>query len=517
MLRPAPMVLIAVLLVLTASAAAALDPTWVRTHVTGSELSPRGLAVDEDGGIYTLSAIGSGSASDLLVTKFDDAGELVWETIYAGPEGQDVALDVVLAADQASLYAVGRSSVPGFGNSDYAIIKYDAATGVETWRRFYNGPASGIDDPRAVAATPDGGVVVTGGVWNDDERTDYGTVKFDAAGDQVWEAIFGDNGPFLFNDDRGTDIIVTGDGDVVVSGTTRPAASGNDVVTFRYDGETGAVEWMSRYSTSANESVNDLALTPKGDVIVFGTDPFGLDRRWLVVRYDGVTGEEQWTRLYDPGWDEGVAQVVVDADGDVYVTGSTDPDGDDSNFNENLVVIALDGGTGTVRWVDEFGGSGTAEADFGRDLILDDAGHLYVVGSTRTDAYVPTAFDADALIIKYDTTDGARLDIAVVDTTEAGGMVRTDSFHRIRADGHGNLFTSGLSDGDVFVEPRLLVAGFMIGTVPGDVDGDGAVGFADLLAVLSAWGPCPGCAADLNGDEMVDFIDLLIVLSGWTS
>ncbi|MBX3374275.1 MAG: DNRLRE domain-containing protein [Phycisphaeraceae bacterium] len=57
--------------------------------------------------------------------------------------------------------------------------------------------------------------------------------------------------------------------------------------------------------------------------------------------------------------------------------------------------------------------------------------------------------------------------------------------------------------------------------VPGDINGDGTVDFADLLLVLSAWGPCPGdphhdpCPADLTGDGTVDFADLLIVLANW--
>jgi hypothetical protein len=49
----------------------------------------------------------------------------------------------------------------------------------------------------------------------------------------------------------------------------------------------------------------------------------------------------------------------------------------------------------------------------------------------------------------------------------------------------------------------------------GDVDGNGDVGFDDLLAVLASWGPCPGCPADLNCDDVVDFDDLLTVLAAW--
>jgi len=51
----------------------------------------------------------------------------------------------------------------------------------------------------------------------------------------------------------------------------------------------------------------------------------------------------------------------------------------------------------------------------------------------------------------------------------------------------------------------------------GDVDGNGAVDFSDLLIVLSNWGPCGDpCPADVDGDGNVGFEDLLAVLSGWS-
>jgi hypothetical protein len=54
--------------------------------------------------------------------------------------------------------------------------------------------------------------------------------------------------------------------------------------------------------------------------------------------------------------------------------------------------------------------------------------------------------------------------------------------------------------------------------VDGDLDGDCAVGFSDLLALLSAWGPCPDprhCPADLDDDDIVGFGDLLVLLTNW--
>lgn len=52
--------------------------------------------------------------------------------------------------------------------------------------------------------------------------------------------------------------------------------------------------------------------------------------------------------------------------------------------------------------------------------------------------------------------------------------------------------------------------------IPGDVNGDGFVDFADALEILASWGPCPGCPADLDGSGTVDFLDLLEVLSNWS-
>lgn len=52
--------------------------------------------------------------------------------------------------------------------------------------------------------------------------------------------------------------------------------------------------------------------------------------------------------------------------------------------------------------------------------------------------------------------------------------------------------------------------------VPGDVNGDGAATYQDLLLILGAWGPCSTpCATDLDGDGVTGYQDLLVVLANW--
>lgn len=50
----------------------------------------------------------------------------------------------------------------------------------------------------------------------------------------------------------------------------------------------------------------------------------------------------------------------------------------------------------------------------------------------------------------------------------------------------------------------------------GDVNSDGSVGVGDLLAVITAWGPCERCAADLDHNGMVNVADLLLVITNWS-
>jgi len=74
------------------------------------------------------------------------------------------------------------------------------------------------------------------------------------------------------------------------------------------------------------------------------------------------------------------------------------------------------------------------------------------------------------------------------------------------------VFSHALSDEEVLWLYENSVANLVC---PTDIDGDGAVGIADLLALLAAWGPNPGHPADFDDDGTVGIADLLALLAGW--
>ena len=55
--------------------------------------------------------------------------------------------------------------------------------------------------------------------------------------------------------------------------------------------------------------------------------------------------------------------------------------------------------------------------------------------------------------------------------------------------------------------------------IPGDLNGNGAVGVADLVMLIGEWGSCPAqpdaCPGDVDLDDTVGITDLVILLGNW--
>jgi hypothetical protein len=91
------------------------------------------------------------------------------------------------------------------------------------------------------------------------------------------------------------------------------------------------------------------------------------------------------------------------------------------------------------------------------------------------------------------------------------GAVNVDPVNGITFWGHHEYAVSG--------SWRTWVQAFTPAFAPADLDFDGAVGIADLLLLLAAWGPCADCSAcpaDLDGNCDVGITDLLALLAAWT-
>jgi hypothetical protein len=103
--------------------------------------------------------------------------------------------------------------------------------------------------------------------------------------------------------------------------------------------------------------------------------------------------------------------------------------------------------------------------------------------------------------IAEDTDDDGSYTWTVPDVYTTQGRIRV-----VVRDDDGNS-GSDESEGDFTINGS---------SVPGDIDGDGDVDTADLLALLADWG-CSGedCPGDVDGDGDTDTADLLLLLANW--
>ena len=253
---------------------------WVRRFDTANgEDVPAAIACDASG-VYVTGRTNHG----FTTMKYDFDGDEQWVRTYDGGFGSDAPAAMVLDA-AGNVYVTGQSAGSGT-NADYATIKYDAA-GTERWVRRYDGPttvlARDYDRPAALAVDGNGNVFVTG-----NSADDYATVKYDAAGTEVWVRRFGP----AATADWATTIAVDASGNAYVSGSSYgDATTQYDFATLSYD-PAGALRWTERYNGPANfyDTPYSIAVDASGDVYVSGSSAgsgTGLD--YTTIKYAAAT------------------------------------------------------------------------------------------------------------------------------------------------------------------------------------------------------------------------------------
>ena len=135
-----------------------------------------GVAADSAGNVIAVGSIRNTTTFiDFTVVKFDGvSGQELWRRLITG------APPFISSADSAFAIAVdaaGDAVAAGFINLDFAVVKLDAALGIELWRQVINGTANGFDEACDVALDAAGDVIAAGAIRNTGASADLSVVK----------------------------------------------------------------------------------------------------------------------------------------------------------------------------------------------------------------------------------------------------------------------------------------------------------------------------------------------------
>jgi hypothetical protein len=264
-----------------------------------------------------------------------------------------------------------------------------------TWARIFNALPSQSDQVNDLAVDASGNACVTGTSFNQTTgfpplppTRDIETVKYDAAGNQLWSARY--QSP-LGGDDLGYAVAIMPGGEVVVAGQSSggaPFVSQQTVI--KYDA-LGAVVWAYQYGPTAGPNIaRALLVAANGDIFVGGNDGGGNASGDMCVRKLDANGIVQWTATYDGvalGYDY-VYALAFAPNGDIVAAGNT--------ANTTDLALMRVSPTGTVLWAREVSAAASgSETAF--SVAVDAAGNVYAAGQLT-----PGANGTDQALVAYD-------------------------------------------------------------------------------------------------------------------
>ncbi len=397
----------------------------------GYDDRPNSLAVDGEGNVYVTGySSDSENSGDYATVKYNTIGEEQWLTRYDGPgKGSDGANALAVDAE-GNVYVTGY--VFGSGTEyDYGTIKYNSK-GVELWTAFYNGPANFRDYATAIAVDGKGNVYITGSSFGSGTAFDYATLKYNAAGEEKWTVRY--NGPGNYYD-LANALTIDKENNVYITGSSLGSGTSYDFATLKYN-TAGELQWLARYHGPGNDYdyAYSLFVDKLCNVYISGISSSGHynPEDCATVKYNSM-GEEQWAVIYDgPDNAEDLAYAIaVDEMGNVYVTGSSL----DLETDWDYITIKYDA-DGVQQWTDRYNGPGNAE-DLAYAMAVDSNGNVYVTGSSMVSGNWH-----DYATVKYNAVGEEQWRVLY---NGSGNFL--DYANDLAVDGQGNVYVTGCSYG----------------------------------------------------------------------
>lgn len=288
---------------------------------------PEAVAVDVGGNVYvTGTAEGVSPYPGIAITtvKYNPMGALQWACRYNGDGTYDNSGPRSMVLDrQGNVYITGWCNTLGSSNVDYITLKY-TSNGNLQWGRRFNGTGNFEDESWNIAVDDIGSVYVTGASAGDTTGFDFVTIKYSAAGAELWKRSYNYSGT---SSDYPHGLVLDRDRNVYVGGRSSTTASAA-VVVVKYD-SSGAVVWTSRSEEYRLWDVCAMAIDMTGNTYVAGWGSLNsVSQDYLVAKFS-PDGLHLGTWCYgDSSRNESLRSIAVDADGNVYLSGTgNDPTG----------------------------------------------------------------------------------------------------------------------------------------------------------------------------------------------
>lgn len=383
------------------TSARAQQPDWVARHPVGASLSAgmRGLVVDKAGVTYVTGTSGSSSNTDITTAAYGPDGSLRWSRTFNGSGNwHDQARGLALGP-AGILYVIGNTPGPG-SYARVLLLAYSTRGGQLVRSVEYSSGPSKSEHGASVAVDGAGNVYVAGGTTGD--GGDALVLAFSPSGQLIWQRTWDGPAEAPYSQDTALEVLIGSDGNPVVLIHGVMATLHPDYVVVKYAAADGSTIWETNWGVNGEDSPRDMELDAAGDVYVTGTG-LNLSDEFATIKLDGEDGGLIWQAYDQGGLDDHAAAVAVDSEGGVFITGSVDPDGDHSNFNDNIMTVRRQAADGSQVWKRLYGANCIGCYDISADVKAA-GGKVFVAGSSNSKGYT-----SDAIVFVLDSRTGLEL------------------------------------------------------------------------------------------------------------
>lgn len=409
-----------------------------------------------------------------------------WQWAYAAGAGGsdygndiyvDTAGNVYVTGTYKQQITFGETTLTSAGSSDIFLVKYNSAGSI-LWAKSFGD--DGLDDAESLFVDASGNVFLTGSfasenltfgnfsLYNPNTLFGYDQfflVKIDASGSVLWAKTSDGMGNMVGNSvtvDRNGNIIVTGwfDGSNISFGSftlTNTGALATTVFIVKYN-NTGTPLWAKATGDDGYDVPSKIVYDANGNLFITGFFEYGAisfgsttlsnsgGRDIFIAKYD-VSGNALWAKSAMGIGDEYGNNIVVDADNNIVVTGTSSSESvtfDSAELtgnNYDKIFIVKYNASGDVVWTNVFSGDNNDESS---GLTIDTQGNMFLCGYFKSNSI---HFESTELINSnsdYNDFFITKLDVSGnVIWAKSGGGSNDDEAIAVAIDGSGNAYLTG--------------------------------------------------------------------------
>lgn len=247
-----------------------------------------------------------------------------------------------------------------------------------------------------------------------------------------WDTTYAGSGT---SQDSAIAMALDNSGNVYVTGWSKISATNTNIVTIKYDKNTGSAIWFKSYDYATYRDIPTAIAVDNNSGAVYVTGysyvSNSSNRDYVTIKYNPANGDTVWTRRYNGpvnGGDESYA-IGIDNSGNIFVTGNSDQGGTTADI---VTVKYTPSGNPTVDVIS------LPQFQKPNALKIDGAGNVYITGITRITG--SSVSDEDYITVKYNNSLAFQWS-----KTYNGTANNRDNAVGLVVDGSGNVYVTGFS------------------------------------------------------------------------